>query len=327
MATDLTIQSFYEGKQAGEIIGHSFREMDTLQKGLIKVYENVNYKLNLRKIKYIDGTVDFACDFTPEGEIDLSEKVLEPKKFKNDLLVCKEEFRKTWSEDLEGASAWNVNLASDIETAITLEVLKAHAQKVDDVIWNGDSANNGEFDGFIKQFDADAGVIKPAGAGVPITTENVLAELMKCLGAVPAQLQSSSNLKIAVSPDVYQAYNFYLVSQGVANGLGGANMPVSFAGYEMVRVGGLEAGTIVVFERDNLVFATGLLGDHNEIKTADEDRIGLLSGNVRFRMVWNGAVGYYNSQDIVYYVAEAPVLDAPEAPASAPTAKKATPKK
>ena len=301
MATTLNIASGYAGRDAGEIIGQSFREGETLSKGLIKVYENVNFKLNLRKISYVDGSKPFSCDFTPEGEIDLSEKVLEPKKFKNDLLVCKEEFRKTWSDPLEGASAWNVNLASDIETAITLEVLKAHAEKIDNEIWNGDNASDpNQMDGFIKQFEADADIIKLTGA--IITMDNVLEALMTALAGAPTSVNTASDLKVVVSADVYQAYNFYLVSQGAINGLGGANMPVTFAGYQVERVSGLAPSTIVIYRKDNLVFATGLLGDHNEIRTSDEDTIGLLSGNVRFRMVWNGATGYYNSEEIVYYV-------------------------
>ena len=215
MAT--TIQSFYAGKEAGGIIGQAFKEGETLSKGLVRVYENINFKLNLRKINYTDGTTPYSCGFTPSGDIDLSEKVLEPLKFKNDIEVCKEDFRQTWSEDLEGASAFNVNLASDIENAIIVEVLGQHAQKIDNQIWNGDSSQAGEFDGFIKMFEADADVIKANGA--VITKDNVLDALMVALEATPVSIRNSNDLKVVVSADVYQAYNFFLVSQGVINGL------------------------------------------------------------------------------------------------------------
>ena len=303
MATTTNVNSNYAGKEAGEIIGQAFKEGETLSKGLVRVYENINYKLNLRKIDYTDGTQDYACGFNPAGQIDLSEKVLEPKKFKNDLQVCKEDFRQTWSEDLEGASAYNINLASDIENAIIVEVLGQHAQKIDNQIWNGDSANAGEFDGYIKLFDADADVIKLNGAVV--TKDNVLDILINTLENVPVAIRNSNTLKVVVSADVYQAYNFYLVSQGVINGLGGADMPVTFAGYTMERVSGLAPNTIVIYERDNLIFGTGLVGDHNEIKAQDEDEIGLMTGQVRMQMVYNAGVEYYNSNEIVYYLGNA----------------------
>ena len=297
MAT--TVQSFYSGKEAGEIVGQAFKEGETLSKGLVRVYENINFKLNLRKINYTDGTTPYSCGFSPAGEIDLSEKVLEPLKFKNDIEVCKEDFRQTWSEDLEGASAFNINLASDIENAIIVEVLGQHAQKIDNQIWNGDSANVGEFDGFIKLFDADADIIKQTGAA--ITKDNVLEALMSALGATPVSIRNSNDLKVVVSADVYQAYNFYLVSQGVVNGLGGADMPVTFAGYAIERVSGLAENTIVIYERDNLIFGTGLLGDHNELRIKDMDD-SLMDGNVRMKMVYNAGVQYYNPAEIVYYV-------------------------
>ena len=297
MAT--TIQSFYAGKEAGGIIGQAFKEGETLSKGLVKVYENINFKLNLRKINYTDGTTPYSCGFTPSGDIDLSEKVLEPLKFKNDIEVCKEDFRQTWSEDQEGASAFNINLASDIENAIITEVLGQHAQKIDNQIWNGDSLNTGEFDGYIKLFDADANVIKATGA--VITKDNVLDSLMVALEATPVSIRNSNELKVVVSADVYQAYNFFLVSQGVINGLGGADMPVTFAGYAVERVSGLAPNTIVIYERDNLIFGTGLLGDHNELRVRDMDD-SLMDGNVRMKMVYNAGVQYYNSAEIVYYV-------------------------
>ena len=75
MPTTTNIQSFYAGKAAGDIIGQSFKEGETLSKGLVRVYENINFKLNLRKIDYTDGTTPYSCGFSPSGDIDLSEKV------------------------------------------------------------------------------------------------------------------------------------------------------------------------------------------------------------------------------------------------------------
>jgi len=301
MATTVTTTSAYAGKVAGEIIGASFKEADTLRLNLLTVAENVNYKYNLRRIRYTDGTVDYTCGFTPEGAIVLDEKVIEPLKFKTPIQVCKEDFRQTWSEDLEGASAHNVNMASDIESAIMTEMLAEHAQKIDDQIWNGDSTNAGEFDGLVKQFDADVNVIKPAGTGNPVAENTIIADLKTALNAVPVALRRK-DLVVAVSPDVFQLYNFKLVDNGIANGLGGEDKQARFGRYTLTEVNGLADNTIVIFERKNIVFTTGLLGDHNEVKMVDEDEIGLLTGFVRGIMVYNAGVGYYNSEEIVHYV-------------------------
>ncbi len=301
MATTVTVASNYAGKAAGEIIGASFKEADTLRLNLLTIAENVNYKYNLRKIAYTDGTVDYTCGFTPEGAIDLSEKVIEPKKFKTPIQVCKEDFRQTWSEDLEGASAHNVTMASDIESAIMTEMLAEHAEKIDNQLWNGDSANAGEFDGLVKQFTADANVIKPAGTGNPITEVTVLADLKTALSAVPVSLRRK-DLVVAVSPDVFQNFNFKQSDNGISNGLSGEEKQAKYGRYTLTEVNGLADNTICIFERKNVVFTTGLLGDHNEVKMVDEDEVGLLTGFVRGIMVYNAGIGYYNGEDIVYYV-------------------------
>ncbi len=301
MATNVTVASNYAGKAAGEIIGASFKEADTLRLNLLTIAENVNYKYNLRKIAYTDGTVDYTCGFTPEGAIDLSEKIIEPKKFKTPIQVCKEDFRQTWSEDLEGASAHNVTMASDIESAIMTEMLAEHAEKIDNQLWNGDSANAGEFDGLVKQFDADATVIKPAGTGNPVSEVTILADIKTALQAVPVSLRRK-DLVVAVSPDVFQLLGFKIYDSAINNGQPAEDKQVRYGRYTITEVNGLADNTICIFERKNVVFTTGLLGDHNEVKMVDEDEVGLLTGFVRGIMVYNAGVGYYNGEDIVYYV-------------------------
>ena len=301
MATNVSVTSNYAGRVAGEIIGASFKEADSLRLNLLTIAENVNYKYNLRRIRYTDGTIAYTCGFTPEGAIVLDEKVIEPLKFKTPIQVCKEDFRQTWSEELEGASAHNNNMPSDIENAIMTEMLAEHAERIDNQIWNGDSAQAGQFDGLVKQFEADANVIKPSGTGNPVAEITILSDLKNALSAVPVSLRRK-DLVVAVSPDVFQLYNFKLVDSGVNNGLGGEDKQARFGRYTLTEVNGLADNTICIFERKNIVFATGLLGDHNELKMVDEDEIGLLSGFVRGVMVYNAGVGYYNSEDIVYYV-------------------------
>lgn len=299
--TTVNVGSNYAGKVAGDIIGKTFKEADTLRLGLVTVIENINYKLNLRKISYTDGRAAYTCGFTPAGAITLSEKVLEPTKFKNDFQVCKEDFRATWSEDLQGSSAHNPQLASDIESAILGEVLGQTAQKTDNDIWVGTTASTeSDFIGFIPQFLADATVIDVIGATAGVTEANVENELKLALNAVPVAIRRNS-LNVLVSPDVFQAYWFYLVSKGIANGLGGEEKQVKFGKYLLTEVNGLPDNTIVIADPKNLVFGTGLLADHNEISAVDEDAIGLLTGQVRGKLVYNMGVSYYNGAEIVYY--------------------------
>ena len=304
MATTTNVSSNYAGTVAGEIIGAAFKEGDTLSANVLTIAENVNYKFNLRKVAYADGTVDYTCGFAPAGTITLSEKVITPKKVKNDFDVCKEDFRQTWSEPSEGASASNPNAPQDIMEAISAEVLASQTQKVDDDIWNGLSATAGEIgDGFLVQFAADGSVIKAnngiTAIGAATTEANVEANLKAALAAIPTALRRK-DVNVMVSANVWQAYMFYLTSKGIAWNGDTSEKRMGFAGYTLIEIQGLPDNTIICAERKNLVFATGLQADFNDLSLVDEDSIGLLTGNVRGKIVYNGGVGYYNSNEIVW---------------------------
>ena len=298
MATTVLVTSNYAGKEAGGIVGQAFKEADTISKGFVTTFENVNFKLNLRKIELTGGKREYTCGHVPAGAITLTEKVLEPKKFKDDFSVCKEDFRAQWSEETMGASAHNDNAPKDIMDAILVEKLAQTAEELDDNIWNGDGALDAEFDGFLKLFLADSQVID---VNIVATTElNVEANLKLALAAVPVAIRRR-NLKIGVSPDIAQFYNFWLISKGISNGLGGdANTNLIFGKYTIEEINGLPTNTIVIAEPKNLIFATGLLADHNEVKLVDEDEVGLLTGLVRGTMVYNAGVSYYNGEEIVW---------------------------
>ena len=297
MATTVTVTSNYAGKEAGAIVGQAFKEADTIAKGFVTTFENVNYKLNLRKIQMTGGKREYTCGHVPSGAITLSEKVLEPKKFKDDWEVCKEDFRAQWSEESMGGSAHNDTAPKDIMDAILVEKLGQTAEELDDNIWNGDASNADEFDGLLKQFLADATVID---VDLDTVTEaNVEASLKAALAAIPVDIRRKT-LKIGVSPDVFMFYGFWLASKGVANGLGGdANTAPKFGKYTIEEINGLPASTIVVLEPKNVIFATGLLADHNEVRMVDQDET-LLNGKIIGTMVYNAGVGYYNGGEIVW---------------------------
>jgi len=304
MATTTNVSSNYAGKVAGGIIGAAFKEGSTLSLGVLTVAENVNYKMNLRKIAYADGTVNYSCGHAPAGTITLSEKVIEPKKVKNDFTVCKEDFRQTWSEDSMGASASNVNAPADIMEAIQLEVLSSQAAKVDDDIWNGLNATAGEIgDGFIVQFAADGAVIKAnngiTALGAATTEANVEAHLKAALNAIPVSLRKK-DVQVLVSSNVFQAYTFYLISKGISWNGTADDKTAKFGRYNLVEIQGLPDNTIICSEQKNLVFATGLSSDFNVVALEDEDSIGLLTGNVRGKIVYTAGVGYYNSNEVVW---------------------------
>lgn len=306
MATTSTIGSTYAGEVAGGLYLQAFKEADALKNGAIDIYENVDSKLVLRKLQTTSGRREYTCGHLPAGSITISEKDLVPVKFKDDFDICKEDFRaKSWDPKAYGKSAHNDVFEKVVLDAIIADKLAQEAQYNGDKIWNAESATDG-FDGLLTQFAADATVIDVEGTTV--TKANVIAELEKAVNAIPVALRKR-NLVISISSDVAQAYNFYLIEKGTVNGLGGnANTELVFGKHKLVEDTGLPANTIVIAEKENLVFGTCALADHNEIKVVDEDQIGLLTGKVRGTMVYNIGLTYIYGAEIVWYSDVHPIV-------------------
>jgi hypothetical protein len=296
MATTTTVTSNYKGTTAGLIIGKAFKENNTLQH--LTVYEDINYDLNLRRIQLTNGRRAHTCGFLPGGAITLDERVLKPKKFTTDFEGCMEDFRATWSDEKMGMSAQNA-MPSDIENAIVANVLASEAQDLGYNIWQGDSSNPTQFDGFIKLFGASAsGVINVTGT--TITESNVDVELKKALAAIPVALKSK-DVKVFVDPATFQAYTFFLISKGITALGDASNKSAMFGKYELISDGGLPANSIVIAEQSNLVFGTGLKSDHNNIYIDSTSPERILDGSYKGKLVYNAGVQFYFGNEIVYY--------------------------
>lgn len=295
MATTTTVTSNYAGTTAGEIIGKAFKVNETLKN--ITVYENINYDLSLRRIQYTSGRRNYTCGFVPAGAIVLDERKLTPKKFTNDFEICLEDFRKTWSNEKMGASAKNASPA-DIEAAILSNVLASEAQDLGFNIWQGSGSTAGQFDGFLTLFNLDATVIKVTGTTV--TEANVEAELKKALAAIPVALQGKP-VQLFVSPNVFQAYTFFLISKGITALGDASDKQAKFGAYTLINDMGLPVDTMVIAEKENLVFGTGLEADHNQIYIDSTSSERQLDGMAKGKMVYNAGVQYYYGNEIVWY--------------------------
>jgi len=73
-----------------------------------------------------------------------------------------------------------------------------------------------------------------------------------------------------------------------------------YGNYVLEIVNGLPDSTMVVYQKKNLYFGTGLLSDHNEIRIKDMDDTDL-SGTVRYKMVYTAGVQYVRGAEIVLY--------------------------
>ena len=307
MATTTSITTTYAGEFAGKYISAALLSASTIENGGIEVKPNVKFKQVIKKLDTDALLKDGTCDFDPTSTVTLTERILQPEEFQVNLQLCKSDFRDDWEAVQMGYSSFD-SLPPSFADFLMAHVAAKTAQKTERNIWQGATANAGEFDGLVALMTADASVVDVVGTTV--TAANVIAELGKVVDAIPSAVYGKEDLNLYVSQNVARAYVRALGGFG-ANGLGAAgtnaqgtqwwnNGSLSFDGVSIFVANGLADNYIVAAEKSNLYFGTGLLADHNEVKVIDmADLDG--SQNVRVVMRFTAGVQYGIGSDIVLY--------------------------
>ena len=309
MATTTSITTTYAGEFAGRYISAALLSGDTLAKGAIEIHPNVKYKQVLKKVA-LDGIVkDQTCDFTDTSTLTMTEAILQPEFLQVNLELCKTDFESDWEAIQMGYSAFDQLPTSFVDYFIGYNAAKV-AEWIEQKIWTGSTGNAGEFDGFQTLLAADTTVIDVTAATGGITSTNVITEMGRVMDAAPNAVYGKDDLILYVPTNVFKAYVRALGGFG-ASGLGAAgveskgnlwysNQELTFDGVRVFHANGLGSNKMVLAQKSNLHFGTGLLSDHNEVRVLDmSDLDG--SKNVRFVMRFTAGVQIGFGADIVYY--------------------------
>ena len=310
MPTTTSITTTYAGEFAGKYISAALLSASTIENGGIEVKPNIKYKEVIKKLSTDAIVKDATCDFNATSTITLTENILQPEEFQVNLQLCKKDFHNDWEAVQMGYSAFD-SLPPSFADYLIGHVAAKVAEKTEQNIWKGVTANAGEFNGFATLLAADAGL--PAAQevlGTTVTAANVITELGKVVDAIPATLYGKEDLYIYVSQNIAKAYIRALGGFG-ASGLGANgtnamgtqwwnNGSLSFDGIKIFVANGLAANTAIAAEKSNLFFGTGLMADNQEVKLIDMADIDG-SQNVRVVMRFTAGVQYGIVSDIVTY--------------------------
>ena len=307
MPTTTSITTSYAGQFASKYISAALLSANTLDKGLIEILPNVNYKTTLQKVNTNDIVKDATCDFDATSTLTLTDRVLSVEPFQVNLQLCKKDYYSSWIGGQMGFSAYDSIPASFADFLIAHVAAKT-SQKIEQNIWNGNAASAGEFSGFLSLMTADSDVIDVTATTV--TAANVIAELGKIADAIPSALYGKEDLQIFVPQNVAKAYVRALGGFGTsglgANGLDNkgtmwyGNGDLFFDGIKVVMCNGLPSNKMVAGQASNLFFGTGLLDERNEVRVLDmADLDG--SDNIRVILRFFAGVQYGIGADVVLY--------------------------
>jgi hypothetical protein len=297
MATTTSITTTYAGEFAGEYIAAALLSGVTLSQGGVSIKPNIKFKEVIKKLSMNDILKDASCDFNPTSNVTLTERILQPEEFQVNLQLCKKDFRQDWDAQSMGFSQYD-NLPKKFSDFLIAQVAAKVAQKTEQNIWQGATANNGEFDGFQALLAADGDVVDVAGT--TLTAGNIIAELGKVVDAIPSAVYGKEDLKIYIPTS---AAKFYIQAQaalGYRELYHVGQTEMNFQGIPLFTASGLGANKMVAAESSNLFFGTGLLNDWQEVKLIDMADI---DGSQNVRVVLRGSAGVQHGigSDIVLY--------------------------
>lgn len=311
MATTYDLTTTYAGEAAAGYVAAALLSGTTLANNGITVKPNIKYKEVLRKISTDDLVKDATCDFDATSTITQVEKILEPESFQVNLQFCKDDFVKDWDAAQMGYSEWD-ELPKSFSDFMIAHVSAKVAQKIEETIWTGVDATDGEFDGFETLLTNNPE--QPAAqeiAGTTLSAANIQSQMALVVDAIPNRLYANPDLRLYIPLSAYKFYVQSLAGFGTS-GLGaagvntlGPNQTMSldglvFNGVQIFVCNGMSNDVMICTTRDNLNFGTGLMSDQNLVKILDMEDIDL-SSNVRFALRYSAAVQYIFGQDIVTY--------------------------
>jgi hypothetical protein len=310
MATTTSITTTYAGQYANKIIAASLLSSPTIDRGGIEVKPNVNYKQVIKRLATDAILKDATCDFDATSTITLTEKILQPEEFQVNLQLCKKDFVSDWLGAEQGFSAFKV-LPKSFQEFLVAHVAAKVAAKNETNIWEGVTANAGEFNGITTLIGLDA--LLPTAqevAGTTVTASNVITELGKIADAIPASLYTKDDLYIYVSQSIARSYIRALGGFG-SSGLGSNgtnamgtqwynNGSLTFDGIKIFVADGLAATKAIATTKSNLYFGTDILSDLAEVQVIDLSPMDG-SQNVRIVMRMTAGVQYGFASDMVTY--------------------------
>lgn len=293
MATTVNLTSDFAGEAVNEIFTQTFLQANTLEKNAIRVIPNVvGLTTYLQKTTTSNGLADYTCTFQPTGDVNLDEKKVELKAIQLNEEICKSTFLERWSADQMGFGAPTGDIPANEKAALIKSYLGQITSSLERSIWNGVQATAGQFGGIYTELNGDVNANDVTG--VALTPANIIAEMGKLLDATPVEVLQAPNFKFAMSKKAHQKY---VRALGTAYFSQPAN---SFEGYEIEVLNGLTDNQMLTYDRDNLVFLTGLVGEQNELRTLDMSAI-TGDDTVRFIANFKAAATYVRSEDVTFY--------------------------
>jgi hypothetical protein len=305
----LAVTSNFAGKAAGFYIAAALKEAKSLD--YLTQLNNVRYKSNIQSAANTGFVRNATCDFTENGTLTLTEKVLEVKPLQINIDLCKKTLVDSW-ESLEMTGAYG-NPPASFEDFVISYMGGIIADATETGVWQDDNGNGELTTGFLS---AAVGLLLPGVDGTVIqssasgayTAGNIIANMQTLTADMAANVPAilhKEDTHIYMNSKTYAMYISAVSTLGYVNAynMNGDYEPV-FEGYRLAVCPGMNDNEMVAAQKSNMYFGTDLVSDFGTTGTGPRITImdmSALNGSDNLRCVarYSGAVQTGVGADIV----------------------------
>lgn len=196
---DVTALSNYVEEKRLPLIAKSFMRGKTID--LVQLETGV---LQDTALNLLGSNLEFqagdTCGWDPAGNVALSQRLLEPVFIKINMPFCDKDLLKKWASYQVKLAAGREELP--FEEAFMDEIAKSINEHIETLIWQGDSANTAEPDGFLTILAADATKVSAQWAN----GTSAYNKIKLVYNNLPANIIDKEDTVIFVGEETYRAY-------------------------------------------------------------------------------------------------------------------------
>ena len=200
MAINVTALNNYVEEKRLPLIAKSFLRGKTIDLVQLETGVKQDTALNLvsASVTFGDGS---QCGFDATEGVVLSQRLLKPTFLKVNQVFCDKDLLKKWA-------SYEVKLAAGreqlpFEESFMNEIANAISEKIEKLIWTGDSNNDNEPDGYLK-------ILETVGSGVVSTTwsagTSAYNKIKAVYNKIPANIIDKDDTVIFIGEDTYREF-------------------------------------------------------------------------------------------------------------------------
>lgn len=202
MANSYVVSSLpeYVEQRREELIAKSVMGAKTLD--YINLQTGVKGPTALNLIDFDIQLQDDACGWNEAGTSTLTQRIIDAKPFRVNMAVCDKNLYGTWAQYQVKVAAGKVASDLPFEQDFVNGVLNGIQERVEELIWQGNKSNAGEFDGFLTIL----------GNATSATGTTKMALISEAYAALPCEVAGKSDVVIFVSCATFRAWMQELVA-------------------------------------------------------------------------------------------------------------------